>query len=70
MIPEKNLPVSRPSFSYWAIIVIISCSVILLRFGFNMQSLNLGNFVVSCISAILVALLIGGLVKFKAASSF
>jgi len=70
MRPQKNIPVSRPSFSYWAIILIISCGVIFLRFGFNMPSLNLGNFVVSSISAILVAVLIGGLVKFKSASSF
>ena len=70
MKERKNIPVNRPSFSYWAIILLTSCSVIFLRFGFNMQSLNLGDFVVSSISAILVAVFIGGLVKFKSASSF
>lgn len=70
MKERKNIPVNRASISYWVIILLVSCSVIFLRFGFDRQSLNLGNFVVSSISAILVAVLIGGLVKFKSASSF
>jgi hypothetical protein len=42
--------------------------VIFLRFYFATKSLDLGNFVVSFVSAILIATLIGGFVKFKSNS--
>jgi hypothetical protein len=69
MKPHEKILVSRPSFGYWALVLLISCGVVFLRFSFNRQSLNLGNFVVSSISAILVALLLSGFVKFKSISS-
>jgi hypothetical protein len=65
MKPLKNIPISRPAISYWLLIVAIAAVVIFLRFYFATKTLDLGNFVVSVVSAILVATLISGLVKFK-----
>lgn len=62
---NKNAAISRPAISYWMLIFLVYASVVFLRFIFNVQSLNLGNFVVSSISALLVALLVGGLVKLQ-----
>lgn len=67
MKPQKDVTVSRPSVFYWLLIAGIFGGVIFLRFYFNRQSLTLGNFVVSSISAILVAFLVGGWIKFKRA---
>jgi len=63
--PQKNIDVSGPSIGYWLLIFIISAGVIFLRFAFDIENYNLGNFVVSSISAILVATLVGGLIKFN-----
>lgn len=65
MKPYKNIPISRPAIWYWLLVVFISSVVIILRFYFATKTLDLGNFVVSAVSAILVAMLISGLVKFK-----
>jgi hypothetical protein len=65
--PEKYLAISRPSITYWLLIFFISGCVIFLRFAFDLENYNLGNFVVSSVSAILVATLVGGLIKFKSA---
>lgn len=65
MKQNKNIQVSRPSIKYWLIIFFGFCCVIFLRFFFDIENYNLGNFVVSSISAILVATLMGGLIKFK-----
>jgi hypothetical protein len=61
----KNTRVSAPSLLYWLMIGIISSVVVFLRAYFAAKNLDLGNFVVSAVSAILVALLIMGLIKFK-----
>jgi Domain of unknown function (DUF4184) len=65
MKPQKDITVNRPSVFYWLLIILVFGCVIFLRFYFNSQSLTPGNFVVSSISAILVAFLVGGWVKFK-----
>lgn len=68
MKPIKNIPVSHPTIRYWLLVVVITSVVIFLRFYFATKSLDLGNFVVSAVSAILISTLIGGLVKFKSNS--
>lgn len=65
MKTRNDITISHPSIRYWVFIFLIYAVVVFLRFIFVMQSLNLGNFVVSSISAMVVALLLGGLIKFK-----
>jgi len=65
MRPNKNVSVYYPTFFYWLLVLIIAGGVLYLRFFFDSQSMDLGNFVVSSISAILVAILVCGFIKFK-----
>ena len=65
MKPLKNFPVTQPTILYWLLLGVIASVITFLRFYFTTKSLDLGNFVVSAVSAILVAMLVGGLVKFK-----
>jgi hypothetical protein len=65
MKPVRNIPISHPSILYWLLLGAIASAVIFLRWYFATKNLDLGNFVVSIVSAILVATLISGLVKFK-----
>ncbi len=67
--PQKYIDISRPSIAYWLLIFLISGCVIFLRFVFDIENYNLGNLVVSSVSAILVATLVGGLINFKRAYS-
>jgi hypothetical protein len=61
----QNIKPSSPSMLYWLFIMLISGAVISLRVFFATKSLDLGNFVVSSISAILFAVLVCGFIKFK-----
>lgn len=63
--PHQYIDISRPSILYWLLIFFISGCVIFLRFAFDIENYNIGNFVVSSVSAILVATLVGGFIKFK-----
>ena len=63
--PQKYVDISRPSVVYWLLIFFISGCVIFLRFAFDIENYNIGNFVVSSVSAILIATLVGGFIKFK-----
>jgi hypothetical protein len=65
MKPLKNVAIRHPSILYWLLVGLIASAVVFLRYYFAVKSLDLGNFVVSVVSAILVAIVIGGLVKFK-----
>jgi len=65
MRPDKNAPAFHPTVNYWILVLIIAGSILFLRFYFDEQSMDLGNFVVSSISAILVAILVCGFIKFK-----
>lgn len=65
MKTNENIPARKPSLRYWLLLVGIASAVIFLRYYFATGGLDLGNFVVSSVSAILVATIIGGLVKFK-----
>ncbi len=63
--PDKQFLISNPSVAYWLVVLLVTLAIIFLRFNFDLKSLDLGNFVVSSISAILIATLIGGLIRFK-----
>lgn len=63
--PQKQMPVSKPSVVYWLIVILISGLILFLRFFFSDKEPDLGNFVVSSISAFLIAVLAGGLIKFR-----
>jgi len=63
--PDRRSSINHPTFFYWLLVLVIACGVLFLRFNFDRQSLDLGNFVVSCISAILVATLACGFIRFK-----
>jgi hypothetical protein len=65
MKPEKNSPVYQPTLLYWLLVGVIASGIVSLRYYFATQGLDLGNFVVSAVSAILIAILISGFVKFK-----
>jgi hypothetical protein len=62
---DRNASFSKPSIIYWLFVLIITWSVLFLRFFFDAESLDLGNFVVTTISAILMAILLSGFVKFN-----
>jgi Domain of unknown function (DUF4184) len=63
--PDKNTVICSPLILYWLLIILISSLVIFLRFFFDNKSPDLGNVVVSSVSAILFAALVCGLIKFK-----
>jgi len=63
--PQKLQPVSKPSIVYWLVILVISGLVLFLRFFFSVKAPDLGNLVVSSISALLIALLAAGLIRFR-----
>ena len=65
MKADKNMPVSKPLFSYWILLGLITAVVISLRLFLAQQSLDLGNMVVSSISAILLATLVCGRIKLR-----
>jgi Domain of unknown function (DUF4184) len=63
--PNKIIPVSNPQIVYWLVIIFITAVVLFLRFFFNREDLTEGNFVVSAVSAILIATFTGGFIKFN-----
>ena len=56
-------PVSRPSISYWLLLVLVGFVFFTLRFAFFPQDFDLGNAVVTGISSILLSLCILGSIK-------
>ena len=54
-----------PSIAYWIFIVAIAVLILFIRFGFWPDHLDLGNFVVSSISAICMAFLLAGLIPIR-----
>lgn len=63
--PFKKVQPKKPSAAYWIIALALSGLVVFLRFAFAENQIDLGNFVVSSVSAILVALVICGMIKFE-----
>ena len=53
----------RPSVLYWSVIILMTLSVVFLRFIILPSDLNLGNFVVSSISGFCLALILTGFLK-------
>ncbi len=63
--PQKIHLIKKPGLTYWLLILTISVFILFFRFAISPDELDLGNFVVSFISSLLVALIIAGFVKFK-----
>lgn len=51
----------KPSITYWSVLLFVTALVILIRFNFNPIQADIGNFVVSSISALCVAVIVGGM---------
>jgi hypothetical protein len=67
--PDLNSTPRKPSPVYWGIVTLFIILILALRFGLDRAGLNLGNFVVSCISAGLLALFVNGFLNFRQASA-
>lgn len=63
--PQHKFRLSQPSALYWLLFLVIAGIVLFLRFGFTEEKHDVGNFVVSCITSILIALVICGFVNFR-----
>lgn len=63
--PISQFKPEKPSAVYWVIVIALSGLVVFLRFAFTDKQIDLGNFVVSSVSAILVAFVICGMIKFE-----
>jgi hypothetical protein len=61
--------VFTPSAAYWIFVISIAAIVDLVRFGFWPNQLNLGNLVVSVISALCLASVVAGLVPSRSLSN-
>ena len=62
--PSNSLKPKRPTVCYWVLIVAIYGLVIFLRFTFAEKQIDLGNFVVSSVAALLIGVSVGGVVRF------
>lgn len=69
MKPDRNFTFVSPSAKYWLAFSAIICAVLFLRFYFSTPEIDLGNLVVSTVSAVLLASIVCGLLSFKATSS-
>jgi hypothetical protein len=63
--PQPGNDVTKPSIIYWLVIVVITALVVVIRFAIYSSDYNLGNVVVSSISGLCFALIIGGVFKFR-----
>jgi hypothetical protein len=62
--PDQSAQVTKPTLSYWLILVVVSLVVMFLRFNWLRESFNLGNAVVSSITAICISLFVAGRIRF------
>jgi hypothetical protein len=63
--PDVSIRPERPNLFYWLCVITISVCVVWLRFFLSPDQLELGNFVVSVISALLLGLTISGFFTFN-----
>jgi hypothetical protein len=61
---RQDDPASQPRISYWLILILLTVAVTALRFLIHSSDYNLGNVVVSVISAFCVGLICCGFIKF------
>jgi Domain of unknown function (DUF4184) len=62
--PSGSYKPKRPTVYYWILIVAIYGVVMFLRFAFTEKQIDLGNFVVSSVTALVIGVSVGGLVRF------
>ena len=62
--PEPG-PVTRINWLYWLSFVLIAISTILIRFTIHPSDYEIGNFVVTSVSGIILALVVNGLLNFR-----
>jgi hypothetical protein len=65
---DKNIKTAKVSLSYWIMFILLIVSILFLRFFFSTNTLDLGNFVVSLVSAILLSTFLCGLLNLKSKS--
>jgi len=65
MKPSDPGLIRRPRLLYWLVVVMVAAAVVKIRFLVAPKDFELGNFVVSCISGILIALVCCGFINFK-----
>jgi hypothetical protein len=66
--PDRNIQATKVSFTYWIMLIVLIVSILFLRFFFDTKTLDLGNFVVSLVSAILLSAFLCGLINLKSKS--
>jgi hypothetical protein len=65
---EKDGECVQPFLSYWVSLIFITALVVAIRFMIYAADYNLGNFVVTTISGICIALIICGIIRFNKVS--
>jgi hypothetical protein len=63
--PTDNVRARKIKVSYWILVFLLTASVIVIRFGLVSGDFEFGNFVVTCISGFLIALICCGFINFK-----
>ena len=63
--PSNEAHLVKPNLSYWGILLLITAITVALRFTIRSNDLELGNFVVTVISGLCLAVIICGLIDFK-----
>jgi hypothetical protein len=66
--PDRNIQATKVSFTYWIMLIVLIVSILFLRFFLDTKTLDLGNFVVSLVSAILLSAFLCGLINLKSKS--
>ncbi len=62
---SDSTPVRDPKFSYWIILFLMTLLILWIRFYIHPEDLDLGNFIVSVISGLLLASVCCGFINFK-----
>ncbi|MEJ7645784.1 MAG: DUF4184 family protein [Chryseolinea sp.] len=66
--PSTNATIQRPQLWYWVMLLTITAVAVCLRFAVRNSDLEIGNFVVTVISGLCLAVTICGLIKIKASA--
>jgi hypothetical protein len=61
LMKPQPVELKKPSFIYWTAILVVTMIVVLIRFNFSPLAADIGNFVVSTISAMCIAFTLAGI---------
>ncbi len=64
-MPKDDVVPVKPSGIYWLAVGLVVLIVILIRFDFRPMDADLGNFVVSCVSAVSLAVIFAGMLPLR-----